>query len=58
MNGNGSKKGWSQFIVAINHDPGAAIFQVADIAVVEDLLTFIPLLIDACRKIKKDKVTL
>jgi electron transfer flavoprotein alpha subunit len=48
----------SQFIVAINHDPRAAIFQVADIAVVEDLLTFIPLLIDACRKLKKDKVPL
>jgi len=32
----------SQFIVAINKDPAAAIFQVADICVIEDLTTFIP----------------
>jgi electron transfer flavoprotein alpha subunit len=38
----------SQCIVAINRDPRAAIFQFADIAVVEELVSFIPLLIDAC----------
>jgi electron transfer flavoprotein alpha subunit len=32
----------SEFIVAINRDPSAAIFQVADICIVEDLTAFIP----------------
>lgn len=44
----------SQFVVAINSDPRAAIFQAADVCVVEDLLVFIPLLINACRKRKKE----
>jgi electron transfer flavoprotein alpha subunit len=40
----------SEFIVAINKDPAAAIFQVADICVVEDLITFIPILIETYQK--------
>ncbi len=40
----------SGFIVAINRDPGAAIFNVADVCVVEDLITFIPCLIEEHRK--------
>ena len=40
----------SRYIVAINRDPRAAIFQAADVAVVEELVAFLPLLIDACRK--------
>jgi electron transfer flavoprotein alpha subunit len=32
----------SEFIVAINKDPSAAIFQVADVCVIEDLTAFIP----------------
>ena len=39
----------SQCIVAINKDPHAAIFRVADYIIVDDLLTFIPLLIETCR---------
>jgi electron transfer flavoprotein alpha subunit len=45
----------AQFIVAVNSDPRAAIFQAADIGVVEDLVTFLPLLTDACRKHRKDR---
>ncbi|MHB8829487.1 MAG: electron transfer flavoprotein subunit alpha/FixB family protein [Syntrophales bacterium] len=45
----------SQFIVAVNSDPRAAIFQVADVCIVEDILLFIPLLINACKRQKHDK---
>lgn len=34
------------FIVAINTDPDAAIFNVADVCIVDDLTTFIPAFID------------
>jgi electron transfer flavoprotein alpha subunit len=44
----------SGFIVAINSDPAAAIFQVADICVVEDLTTFIPILIEMYRKFRNN----
>ena len=40
----------SQCIVAVNRDPQAAIYRVADVAVVEELVSFLPLLIAACRK--------
>ena len=36
----------SRFILAINKDPRAAMFQVADIGIVEDLSTFIPLVME------------
>jgi electron transfer flavoprotein alpha subunit len=35
----------SRIIVAINNDPHAAIFQVADLGIVENLETFIPILL-------------
>ena len=37
----------SGFIVAINSDPMAAIFNLSDICIVEDLKTFIPVLLEA-----------
>jgi electron transfer flavoprotein alpha subunit len=39
----------SQMVVAINRDPNAAIFSVADYIVVEDLKTFIPVLIEKAK---------
>ena len=44
----------SEYIVAINKDPAAAIFQAADICVIEDLTTFIPAFIEVYEK-KKGK---
>jgi len=41
----GGMKG-SGFIVAINTDPMAAIFNLSDICIVEDLKTFIPILLE------------
>ena len=43
----------SEFIVAINRDPSAAIFQVADVCIVEDLTTFIPVLIEVLKERKE-----
>ncbi|MFY9169235.1 MAG: electron transfer flavoprotein subunit alpha/FixB family protein [Desulfomonilia bacterium] len=40
----------SGMIVAINTDPHAAIFRTAHYGIVEDLTTFIPLLVDRCLK--------
>jgi len=45
----------SQFIVAVNSDPRAAIFQVADVCIVEDILLFLPLLINACKRQRHDR---
>jgi electron transfer flavoprotein alpha subunit len=36
----------AQTIIAINIDPNAAIFHVAHICIVEDLVSFIPILIE------------
>mgnify|MGYP000058942911 CR=1 FL=1 len=40
----------SRFVAAINKDPDAAIFRAADVGVVEDLNTFLPLLIEALER--------
>jgi electron transfer flavoprotein alpha subunit len=42
----------AECVVAINTDPNAAIFNVADVCIVEDLNTFIPALIAAWEKQK------
>lgn len=39
----------SKFIVAVNTDPDAAIFQLADVCVVEDVRVFIPALVEAIK---------
>jgi electron transfer flavoprotein alpha subunit len=36
----------SGFIVAISHDPQAAIFNLADVCVVEELTTFLQAFLD------------
>ena len=37
-------------VVAVNRDPGAAIFQEADVGIVEPLEVFLPILIDSIRQ--------
>ncbi len=39
----------SKFIVAVNTDPAAAIFQMADVCVVEDVRVFVPALVEALK---------
>ncbi|MFA5906767.1 MAG: electron transfer flavoprotein subunit alpha/FixB family protein [Desulfobacula sp.] len=38
------------FIVAINTDPDAPVFQIADVCIVEDLMEFIPLFIETFKQ--------
>ncbi len=45
----------SGFIVSINKDPRAAIFNVSDVCIVEDLAAFIPLLIEAHEKRRAER---
>ena len=42
----------SGFIVAISIDPNAAIFNIADVCICEDLTTFIPLFMEECMRKK------
>ena len=42
----------SEFIVAINKDPSAAIFRTSDVCIVEDLTLFIPEFLRICRESK------
>lgn len=41
------------YVVAINSDPRAAIFNEADICIVEDITRFIPMVEDACKRLVK-----
>jgi len=43
----------AKFVIAINTDPCAPMFNEADICIVEDMVSFIPLLEDAVRQIAK-----
>jgi electron transfer flavoprotein alpha subunit len=43
----------SGFIVSVNRDPRAAILNWSDLVVVEDLETFLPLLIETIQKVRK-----
>ncbi len=45
----------SEFIVAINTDSDAPIINVADVCAVEDMITFIPILIDIFNKLSDSK---
>ncbi|MBU4011458.1 MAG: electron transfer flavoprotein subunit alpha/FixB family protein, partial [Proteobacteria bacterium] len=42
----------SPFMVAINKNPNAPIFQIADIGIVEDLLEFVPVLTEKINESK------
>lgn len=46
----------AKFVIAINTDPCAPIFNQADICVVEDITRFLPLLEAACARLAKSKI--
>ncbi|PIP39144.1 MAG: hypothetical protein COX19_08695 [Desulfobacterales bacterium CG23_combo_of_CG06-09_8_20_14_all_51_8] len=47
----------AKFIVSINTDPHAAIFNISDICIIEDLTVFIPELITACREYRNRRLS-
>lgn len=47
----------SKFIVAINTDPEAPVFRLADVCIIEDLVEFIPLFVEKFNQKKDAKTT-
>lgn len=45
----------SDFVVAINADPNAAIFNHADVAIVANVVDFLPIFTDKLRQVREDK---
>jgi len=45
----------SDLVVAINNDPHAAIFNHADVAIVADLVDFLPILTDKLKQVHREK---
>jgi len=44
----------SGFVIAVNTDPRAPIFNEADVGIVEDIMRFVPLVLDVYEESKKD----
>jgi len=42
----------SPFLIAINKNPKAPIFQVADVGIVDDILEFLPVLTEKVRELR------
>ncbi len=44
----------AKFVIAINTDPAAPMFNEADVCIVEDIAQFVPLMEDACKRLSEN----